>query len=213
MAEPIGKIEKPPAEPFKEGRKLYLVPVIYFNENDPSEYKEKCNRYWQQVADQISSLEAKIGEVGRVYYEYISLSGEAAMAIVERINPSSYQIAKSKCDKGAVFEAIEERELLEVAMDWERCLLLGFTSEKVASKVSEFYTEASGKRYEVMIKRINETLKDKEAGLLFVSERHRLQFPRDMEVFNIFPPALDEVHCWLRDHAKVEEKETPEAED
>ena len=129
------------------------------------------------------------------------------MKVVEKLNPSSYQIAKNKCDNGAVFEAIEGEELFEEAMDWERCLLVGFVSEKVASKVSEFYVEAAKKRYEFMAKRINETLKDNEAGLLFIREGHRVQFPSDVEVFSVFPPALDEIHRWLRDQVGIEKEE------
>jgi len=207
MTEQVGKIEKLPAEHFKQGKKLYLVPLIYSSEDAPSEYKEKCSRYWQQVTEQLANLE-RIGQVNRVYHESISQSGEDGMKVVERLNPSSYQIAKSKCDNGAVLEAIEEKELLEEAMDWERCLLVGFVSEKVVGKVSEFYVESAKKRYESMAKKINETLKDNEAGLLFIREGHRVQFPSDVEVFSVFPPALDEIHRWLRDQAGVEKEET-----
>ena len=209
MTEQVGKIEKLPAEHFKQGKKLYLVPLIFSNEDAPSEYKEKCSRYWQQVTEQLGNLE-KIGKVNRVYHESISQSDEDGMKVVERLNPNSYQIAKSKCDNGAVFEAIEEKELFDEAMDWERCLLVGFISEKVASKVSEFYVEAAKKRYEFMAKRINETLKDNEAGLLFIREGHRVQFPNDVEVFSVFPPALDEIHRWLRDQTAIEKEETKE---
>ena len=211
MSEQLGKIEKPEAEQFKGGKKLYLVPLIFSGEDTPPEYKERCHRYWQQVAEQLASLEEKIGRVNRVYHESISLSGEEGMKLVEKINQSCYQIAKSKCDNEATFEAFEDRELLEEIIDWERCLLLGFVTVKVASKVSEFYTETSKKRYEFMLSRITETLKDNEAGLLFISEGHRLQFPKDIEVFSIFPPGLDEIHRWLRDEAS-KEKELKETE-
>jgi len=211
MTEQLGKIEKPEAEQFKGSKKLYLVPLIFSGEDTPPEYKERCHRYWQQVAEQLASLEEKIGKVNRVYHESISLSGEEGMKLAEKINQSCYQIAKSKCDNEATFEAFEDRELLEEIIDWERCLLLGFVTVKVASKVSEFYTETSKKRYEFMISRITETLKDNEAGLLFIREGHRLQFPRDIEVFSISPPGLDEIHRWLRDEAS-KEKETREEE-
>ena len=211
MTEQLGKIEKPEAEQFKGGKKLYLVPLIFSGEDTPPEYKERCHRYWQQVAEQLANLEEKIGKVNRVYHESISLSGEEGMKLAEKINQSCYQIAKSKCDNEATFEAFEDRELLEEIIDWERCLLLGFVTVKVASKVSEFYTETSKKRYEFMVSRITETLKDNEAGLLFISEGHRLQFPKDIEVFSISPPGLDEIHRWLRDEAS-KEKETREKE-
>ena len=43
-----------------------------------------------------------------------------------------------------------------------------------------------------------------EAGLLFIREEHSVQFPSDIEVFSIFPPALDEIHRWYRDQARLE---------
>ncbi len=206
MTEQIGRIEKPPAERFKQKRKLYLVPLIYSNKDAPPEYKEKVGLYWHQVAEQLVNLETKGGKITHVYCESISQSGEEGMKIVEKVNPDSHQVAKDKCDHGAAFEAIEDKALFNEVMDWERCILLGFVSEKVAGKVSKFYVGALRKRYEFMAKRINKTLKGNEAGLLFITQSHRMQFPADIEVFNVFPPALDEIHRWLRDHAKKEQE-------
>ena len=203
MPEQLGKIERLEAERFKQGKKLYLVPLVYSGEEAPDEYREKCSRYWQQVTEQLNSLASKIGKVNRVYHESILQGGEDGMKAMERLNPSSYQIAKAQCDNGAILETIEERELFEEVMDWQRCLMLGFMSDKVASRISEFYVEAARKRNEFMAKRISETLKDDEAGLLFIREEHSVQFPGDVEVFSIFPPALDEIHRWYRDQARL----------
>ena len=207
MTEQVGKIEKPLAEPFRQRKKVYLVPLLYSSESAPSEYKEKYSHYWQQVTEQLANLEAKIGQISRIYHESISLSGDKALEVMEKLNPDSCAIAKSKCGCGAILEGIEEKELLEEVMDWERCLLVGLISEKVAGKVSEFYLEASAKRYEAMAKKLSETLKDNEAGLLFIREGHKLQFPADIEVFSVFPPELDQIQRWLRGHARAEEKE------
>lgn len=203
MPEQLGKIERLEAERFKQGKKLYLVPLVYSGKEAPDEYKEKCNRYWQQVAEQLINLASKIGKVTQVYHESIFQSGEDGMKAMERLNPSSYQIAKTQCDNGAIFETIEAEELFEEVMDWQRCLMLGFMSDKVASKVSEFYVEAAKKRNEFIANKISETLKDNEAGLLFIREEHSVQFPSDIEVFSIFPPALDEIHRWYRDQARL----------
>ncbi len=217
MPEQLGKIERLEAEHFKRGKKLYLVPLVYLGEKSPDEYKEKCNRYWQQVAEQLTNLAAKIGKVKRVYHESIYQCGEDGLKALERLNPSGYRIAKTQCDKDAILEAIEERELFEEVMDWQRCLMLGFISDKVASEISGFYVEAARKRNEFMSKKIGETLKDDEAGLLFISEEHSVQFPSDVEVFSIFPPALNEIRHWLRDQArmgvdKLTKESTEEAE-
>jgi hypothetical protein len=203
MPEQLGKIERLEVEHFKQGKKLYLVPIVYSGEEAPDEYKEKCSRYWQQVAEQLTNLASKIGKINRVYHESIFQCGEDGMKAMERLNPGSYQIAKTQCDNGAIFETIEEKELFEEVMDWQRCLMLGFVGDKVASKVSEFYVEAAKKRNEFMAKKISETLKDDEAGLLFIREEHSVQFPSDIEVFSVFPPALDEIHRWYRDQARL----------
>lgn len=210
MPEQLGRIEKLEAERFKHGKKLYLVPLIYSSEEAPDEYKEKCSRYWQQVAEQLTNLAAKIGKVNRVYHESIFQSGEDGMKAMERLDPSGFQIARTQCDNGAVFETVEEEELFGEVMDWQRCLMLGFMSDKVASRVSEFYVEAAKKRNEFIANKISETLEGDEAGLLFIREEHSVQFSSDIEVFSIFPPALDEIHRWYRDQARLKTEKMAE---
>ena len=75
---------------------------------------------------------------------------------------------------------------------------MGFISQKVAKTVSEFYLEALRKRYEYIAKRIDDTLKANKAGVLFIREGHMVQFPQDVEVFSVAPPALDEIQRWQR---------------
>lgn len=207
MAPELGKVEKPEVSSFKQGRKLFLVPLIYAGKDAPPEYMEKFKLYWKQTTEHLGSLEAKLGKVSRVYHESISLGGENGLKIMERMNPKSYHIAKQKCQDNAKLEVIEDKELAEESMDWERCLLIGFMSERVARKVSEFYVEAYKKRYEHIGKRIDETLKDGEIAILFIREEHIVQFPKDIEVFSVAPPALDELHRWLRDQATRKESE------
>jgi len=120
---------------------------------------------------------------------------------MERLNPSSYQIARERCRCGAVLEATEDKELAEENMDWERCLIMGFMSRKVAKMVTEFYIESSRKRYEHIARKIDDTLKADEVGVLFIREGHMVQFSPDIEVFSVAPPALDEIHRWQRDRS------------
>jgi len=199
MTEELGKIEKPETKQFKDKRKLYLVPLLYSWEGAPTEYVEKFNLYWQQVREHVANLESKIGEVNRIYHESITIAGEEGLKVLEKLNPSSCQIAQDKYQNGAQVEAVEDSALAEESMDWERHLLMGFVSQKVARVVSDFFAETSRKRYEHIAKRINETLKDNEAAMLFIREGHMVQFPPDIEVFSVVPPALDEIHRWLRD--------------
>jgi len=105
---------------------------------------------------------------------------------------------------GAQVEATEDTELVEESMDWERHLLMGFISEKVARMISDFFAEASRKRYEHIARRIDETFKENEVALLFIREGHRVQFPPDIEVFSVFPPVLNDIMRWLRDYSPEE---------
>lgn len=209
MTEELGKIEKLDIEQFGL-RKLYVVPLFFSGAEAPQDYKEKLERYWREVNEQIANQEVKVGKVGRIYHESISIGGEEGLKIVEKINPLSYLITKDKCDCGAVFEASELADLADECMDWERCLLMGFFSQKVARTVSEFYQQSAEKRYEYIGRRIDETLQKGEVAILFIREGHAVQFAKDIEVFSVAPPALDEIHRWLRDRSKAGEESESE---
>jgi len=207
MAEQLGKIEKPEAKDFTSKRKLYLIPLIFSGKEAPPEYVEKFNLYWEQVGEHVTNLEAKIGKVSHIYHESIVLAGEDGLKAMEKLSPSSCHVAREKCQSGAMFEATEDKELADESLDWERFLLMGFISQKVAEMVSQFYVEALKKRYEHVARRIDETLKADEAGVLFIREGHMVQFPQDIEVFSVAPPALDEIHRWQRERLATEKKD------
>jgi hypothetical protein len=201
MAEELGRIEKPEAESFKSKRKLYLVPLLFMGPEAPGEYIEIFSRYWAQVRDHLARLEAAAGPVKRIYHESIALAGEEGLKILEKLNPSSCGITSEECRQGAVLEALDDKDLSDEIMDWERFIMAGFISQKAADVVSEHYMESSKKRHEHMAKIIDETLKEEEAGIIFIRQGHRLQFPPNIEVFSVSPPALDEIYRWARDHA------------
>jgi len=210
MTPELGHIDKPSAEQFKSSRKLYLVPLVLHSENSPEEYKEKCRRYWLEVMEHLSHLESKLGPIRRVYHESIIIGGDDGVAIMEKFNPAGWEITRARCQNGASFELTEDRDIADEAMDWERCLMIGFISEKVATRVTEFYSEASRKRWESIAARIDQTLKDGEAGVLFIREGHHVQFPPSIEVFVVFPPSLNDIQRWLRE--QIEKRDSKKAE-
>lgn len=212
MAEELGKIEKPETGKYEDKRKLYLVPLLYSWQEAPTEYTIKFDIYWQQVNEHIANLESRIGTVTRIYHESISAAGEEGLKILEKVSPSSYRIIKEKCENGAEVEATEDTELADECLDWERHLLLGFISQKVANLVSESFVEATKKRYEYIADTIDKTLKEKEAALLFIREGHRVQFPKDIEVFSIAPPMLDDIHRWMRERSSADQMQEEKAE-
>jgi frataxin-like iron-binding protein CyaY len=207
MAPELGQINKPEAQRFKHTRKIFLVPLIYSAKDAPTEYIEKFDLYWQQVNEHIENLETKLGKIKRVYHESITIADENSLQIMERLNPKSCQITRQKIQNGAKIEVIEDRQLAEECMDWERCLLIGLLSDAVVKKVSESYVDAARKRYEHISKRIDKTLQADEIAILFIREGSMIQFPKDVEVFSVAPPALDEIHRWLRSRATLKETE------
>jgi hypothetical protein len=51
-------------------------------------------------------------------------------------------------------------------------------------------------------------------AILFIMEGHMIQFPQDIEVFSVAPPALDEIHRWMRDQSSLgKEEEAPDERD
>jgi len=199
MSQELGKIEKPPAEEFKKGRKLYFVPLIYCEKEPQAEYLEKFNSYWNQVEDQMSGLELKLGKVDKIYHELVSVGGEDGVELIKDLNDRSCQIVENRLSKGTQLEATEEAGLLTEFMDWSRCLVIGLQNHSVFTRVYAYYTEASTKRNEHIARQIDETLKEDEVGILFMRESHQIQFASDIKVFYIIPPALDEIKRWLRD--------------
>jgi len=191
------------ANELKGGRKLYFIPLVYSGKEPQVEYLEKFNKYWNQVENQVGDLELKLGRVNKIYHELIPVGGDDGVKAIKELNDKSYQIVNNRLEKGAQLEATEEAELLTEFMDWTKCLAAGLQNQKVFTKVYEFYAEVSKKRNEHIARQIDETLKTDEIGVLFMREGHQVQFPSDIEVFYVAPPALDEIKRWLREHEAI----------
>mgnify|MGYP001290678185 FL=1 len=209
MSETLARLERPSAQSVQSRRKLYLVFLVFTHASAPQEYKDRSEKYWRQVDAHLRNLESKAGVVRHVYHEGVYERGEAGLALLKRMRQSSNDIVHARCAAGAALEAMEDKELAAELSDWERFMLMGFSSERVSDLVRDLYSQALKNRNEHVLSVIDETLGPGESGVLLVGEGHRLQFPSDIEVFSVVPPALDELHRWARDQAARE----PGAED
>lgn len=213
MSEALGRVERPAADLYQSRRKLFVVFLVFTHESAPAEYKERCERYWQQVDEQLTNLESKTGAARHIYHESVYEMGEAGLASIEQVHPYSHSLAKQRCENGAILEAMEDKDLAAELSDWERFIVVGFASSKVGDLVRDLYMQALKKHNEHVVQAIDATLGPAEAGILFMREGHGLQFPRDIEVFSVVPPALDELHRWLRDQSRQHrQQETTEQE-
>ena len=199
MTEQLGKIEKPAADEFRDGRKLFFVPLIIALSDEKPEFPKLVKKYWDQVEEQVAKLETTLGKISRVYHEMIPLGGKDGLRAIKDWNSGTYRVVQGRIKKKAQLEPLEDSNILAEFMDWNKCLLTGLQSATVFNKIYEFFTEAQKRRNGHIAKIIDETLKHNEIGVLFMREGHQVQFPSDIQVFYISPPSLDEIKRWLRD--------------
>lgn len=203
MATPLSQFPKPEADQFKGKRKLFLIPIYALYPGVPAEGQQLLDRYWSEVRDHIHNLERSLSTVVHVFHETLFADGDEGMQLIESLNPKGYSFIQAMCSSTATLEITEDKALVEEHMDWQRCISTGLTSEKVLNIALEGYRETTQKRYEQIGARIEETLKDGEAGALFIREDHRVQFPADVQVFYIAPPALDTLKRWMNDQMRA----------
>lgn len=200
----IGKIEKPTVEEFKKGkRRLYLVSLVYpgrdLKKESGKEYRKKIDRYWEEVKNRIEDLEAKLGKINRIYHEMVHRPGSEGAEILKKLSQETHPLVESSLERGSVLQATEDEDALRQSMDWARCLATGPESGQVLAKLTECYVQSMRKRDEYIGKRIDETLKSGEVGVLFIREGSNVSLASDIEVFRVSPPVLDDIHRFLED--------------
>ena len=199
MTEELGKIEKPRAEEFQQGRKVYFVPLILSPGDADIDLDMRIGKYWGQVEEQLTNLQDKLGRVKYIFHEMVAASGEEGIKQIEAICRDSLKIVQNCVGTGATVQATEESDLFFEFMDWGRCLSVGLQSQQAFQTVYEAYTKSQKLRNEIIAKKIDEGLKGNETGIVFMREGHKVQFPPDIQVFYIAPPGLDELKRWLRE--------------
>lgn len=197
MSEILGKMEKPEAAQFKNGRKLFFVPLIFKPMEEDNALSELAAKYWSEVETQLGNLEAKLSDVKRVYHEL--LPGEEGIKRLRDLSIGSHHLVELLMERGAVLTEVEDTEVLGEFLDWGRCLSVGLQNQTVFGKVYAFYQEAQRKRDENIARRIDETLQADETAVLFMREGHHVQFPTDIQVFYVAPPSLDALKRVLRE--------------
>lgn len=198
MAQELGRISRPAADQYEGRRKLLLVPLVYGPQANAPDGVAVLQKYWDQMQTQVESLVAALGGLHHIYHESLPEGGETGLAQLGQADQRSHAFVKSKCDDGAALEATEETEVLLETLDLQRCMMIPLASGSVAQKLQEWFAQANKTRYDHIASQIDSTLGEDEVGLLLISERHQVQFPEDIEVFYVSPPALDEFRRWLQ---------------
>ena len=216
MTQELGRIERPSAEQYRGRRKLMLVPLLYSPTQEEPEGAAALQNYWEQMQAQVAALENALGGLQRIYHESITAGEDEGMEQLQAGDRRSHAFIAGKrgpssASGRAVLEATEDIEILLETLDLQRCLMIPMASPTVAARLQEWYADTNRRRYEHIAARIDETLTEDGVGLLLISERHQVQFPADIEVFYVSPPALDEFRRWLQNWATRQQQAAAEA--
>ena len=205
MVAELGRITRPASDNYQGKRKLLLVPLIQLpapTEHLPPDGVAVVGQYWEQVDTQVRAVQNALGSIARIYHESLPEGGDAGISYLEAMAQPSQPLVSGLLANGAALESLESFDLLAETMDLQRCLMAPLLSPTVAARLQEWFADASRRRYHAMSDAIDATLHADETGLLLVNERHQIQFPGDLEVIYIAPPALDEFRRWLQNWAQ-----------
>ena len=213
MSQELGRISRPSAAQYEGRRKLLLAPLVYGPPAEAGEGENILQNYWDQMQQQVESLQAALGGLHHIYHESVGDSGDRGLEQLERTDQRSYQFVKAKCEGGAALEATEDFAALMESLDLQRCLMMPLASQTVLAKLQGWLSESTRSRYQHIGGRIDETLGANEVGLLMVNERHQIQFPEDIEVFYVAPPALGDFRRWLDNWMAAQQRAAEEQPD
>lgn len=220
MAE-LGKIEKPEAKNFTAKRKLYVVPTLPFEEL-ALEFKldnAKLERFWGEVREKIEYFVSTYGNISMLYLEGVNEGEKIGMEFFEKFGKESnhYKLVKNLLDKGAVIRGIEKSEYMRLSK-----LLFEEYSKSFLPEIKEVHEGFYGKNIDFegwrnyLVKRIHEMqdkmselvskiigeLPENANGILIITDGRPIGFPEGMDVFQIRPPAFDEIARNIRDKIK-----------
>lgn len=140
-------------------------------------HRDTIEGFWDSIERYIKSIEVKNC---KIYQDGMIADGEAAEKIVEEAikqGSKNYQIVSSLMKKGAKLMMTEDFALVKK----ERDLLIKMSSAKTkVGKMSSYLkykvlkNDLLKKRDKFITKRINETLKDGDVGILFIGAYHNI---------------------------------------
>lgn len=220
MAE-LGKIEKPEASNFSAKRKLYVVPTLPFEEM-AFQYgldSTKIERFWGEVREKIDHFILNYGKISTLYIEGANEDEKIGLEFFEKFGKEKnhYRLVKRLIDDGISIKGIDKRELIERLK-----LLFDEYSKTFIPDIENFHRGYYGKDIDFdgwrnyIVKKIQETQDEMgklvtgiigempadSNGILIITDGRPIEFPEGIDVFQIRPPAFDEIERNIREKAK-----------
>ncbi len=217
----FGKIDKPEASTFTSKRKLYMIPVLPFEEL-VSKYGidiAKVERFWGEVREKIDYFITTYGKISILFIEGLDDEEKKGIEHFEKLGKESnhFKLIKTLIEEGAVVKGIDRVSQIDRSR-----LLIEEYSKSFLPQVQEFHKDYYGKDInfegwrDYLIKKIKELQDEMEKtttgiiqelpsdsnGVLIITDGRPIEFPEDMDVFQIRPPAFDEIERKIREKAK-----------
>ena len=187
---------------FDGKKKLLLIPTIPITPDFESSNGDLCDKYWDEVVQQIGGLESALATVKFVFHEMIHVGGEEGVKLVEAVSTRASSSIKRYIGSGASMEPVEDEEVLREISDWQRCMSIGLLSKKVYELAMDSYQNLTKQRFETISQKISDTMNTDDVALLFIAEGHGVQFESDVQVFYVSPPSANELRNAIRIHVE-----------
>ena len=187
---------------FDGKKKLLLIPTIPITPDFESSNGDLCDKYWDEVVQQIGGLASALATVKFVFHEMIHVGGEEGVKLVEAVSTRASSSIKRYIGSGASMEPVEDEEVLREISDWQRCMSIGLLSKKVYELAMDSYQSLTKQRFETISQKISDTMNTDDVALLFIAEGHGVQFESDVQVFYVSPPSANELRNAIRTHVE-----------
>jgi hypothetical protein len=195
----IGKINKPEADTYKNRKKIYFVRNLYLPKSATDKYKSIFNRYWKEVEEHLSKIEAA-GKVSKIFCESLYMSGKEARRVLKSMNAALEKIIQKKIEEGAELAPLEDKDIFGSYVDWNNCMMV-IRTQKVYDSIQEHLKSVVKDRFKYIKSVLEKNIGEAEAAMLIMrgEDRELLELPDDIELFLISPPAYDDLQQFLRD--------------
>lgn len=154
------------------------------------EHKEVVDKYWEAISRYFDSIDA-IGV--KIYQDGMVVEGEVGQTIVEesaRLGSKNYLIVSKLLKRGALLVKTEDFKLVKEERDRIVAIVQAKSANQklaAALKYKLVKNKLLNERDAFISKRIEETLKEAEKGIIFIGAYHYIKekLPKDIEIIEI----------------------------
>jgi hypothetical protein len=167
-------------------RTLIIVPRMYtkneFREEAsyvPDDYDSKSEEFWNYVAEKLSVFR---GRIRKIFRESLPTNTEEDLRVLSGHEPRGHSLLVSLLREGAELEPTEDPILTSETESWMEMM-----RESPNEAISELYEQSLAERNRYVAKRLSESLREGEVGLLLIDSRRRLELPQDIRTIRVCP--------------------------